>query len=138
MKSSLHTAEHILFTILMERFSSKTKAMELQDDFCRVAYESNTDFRDFKESLEDDVNQVIKRNLSVKSYTLEREKAKNILGLELVPRSVNKINVSEIVGFNKVACVGPHVENTKEINKFRILKINKKGKNCYSIKFTVK
>ena len=138
MKSQLHTTEHILFTTLMKKFSLKTKAMELRDDFCRVAYESDTDLRKFKSELENSVNEVIKKNLSVKSYVIDRSEASNIVGLELVPKNAQKIDVSEIIGFNKLACVGPHVDNTSKIGKFNIIKISKKGKNCYSIKFIVK
>ncbi len=111
--------------------------MEFKEDSCRVDYECENDLRPLKEELEQDVNKVISEARDVVSYELPRDKAKEITDLSLVPETVGEINVYEIVGFNKVACAGSHVKNTKEIGKFRITKIEKKGKNSYSIKYTV-
>ena len=137
MKERLHTADHILFTVLENKFKVRTKAMEFKEDSCRVDYECENDLRPLKEELEQDVNKVISEARDVVSYELPRDKAKEITDLSLVPETVGEINVYEIVGFNKVACAGSHVKNTKEIGKFRITKIEKKGKNSYSIKYTV-
>jgi Ser-tRNA(Ala) deacylase AlaX len=76
-------------------------------------------------------------SIEVIYYNLERSKAKEIVDLSLVPESIKEIKIYEIVGFNKLACAGPHVKNTKEIGKFEILNIKKKKRNIFSIRFTV-
>lgn len=138
MKASLHTAEHILYSILENKFDAQTKAMELSDDVGRAVYLCADNLGDYQEELETAVNQVISKNCPVINYLLSREAAGKIVDLSLVPESVEEIKIYEIVGFNKLACLGPHVSNTSEIGKFQILKIDKKGKDCFSIKFTVK
>jgi Ser-tRNA(Ala) deacylase AlaX len=137
MKEKLHTADHILFTILDKKFKVKTKAMEFKEDSCRVDYECEQDLRPLKEELEQEVNKIVSESHEVISYKLSRDKAKEITDVSLVPESIKEINIYEIVGFNKIACAGPHAKNTQEIGNFKIIKIEKKGKNCFSIKYTV-
>lgn len=137
MKAKLHTAEHILFTTLQNNFSVKTKALQFENDSCRVVYESMSDLRLSFQMLEDNVNSIISNDYEVKNYTLSKEEAVQIIDTSLVPDSMNEISIYEIINFNKLACIGPHVKNTQEIGVFKILKIEKKGQNIYSIKFTV-
>ena len=137
MKERLHTADHILYSILFKRFNAKTKGMEFYEDSCRVDYECEQDLRLVKDELEAEVSKVINESHEVLSYKLPREEAKKHADISLVPESIKEINIYEIVGFNKIACAGPHVKNTKEIGKFNILKIEKKGKNRFSIKYSV-
>lgn len=137
MKEKLHTADHILFTLLENKYGAKTKAMGFGDNASRVDYECQTDLILLKNEIEKETNNVINRSLAVKFYELSREEAKKITDLSLVPESAKKIKIYEIVGYNRLACGGPHVKNTKEIGKFKILKIKKKGKNIYSIRYAV-
>ena len=87
--------------------------------------------------MEKEVNDIVSGDHEVTFYKLPREKAAKITDLNLVPDSISEVGIYEIAGFNKLACVGPHVKNTKEVGEFNILKIKKSGKGCYSIKFTV-
>jgi len=59
IKNKLHTADHILFTILNKKFKVKTKAMEFYENSCRVVYECELDPRSFKKELENEVNNII-------------------------------------------------------------------------------
>lgn len=137
IKSRLHTADHILFTVLDKKLKVKTKAMEFREDSCRVDYECETDLRELEEELEQEVNKVINEGRDVISYKLPREQAKEVVDLSLIPDSISEVEIYEIIGFNKLACGGPHVKNTKEIGRFEIIKIKKAGKDCYSIKYSV-
>jgi histidyl-tRNA synthetase len=136
LKSRLHTADHILCTILQEK-GAVTRAMQFKEDTVRITFESSCDLTLLKEELEKKVNEIIWKNFEVIHYTVERKDAEKITDLSMVPESVKNITVYEIKGFNKVACSGPHVNNTKSVGIFRILKIEKKGKNAFSIYYTV-
>lgn len=138
MRKRLHTADHILFSVLEKKFPVKTRALQFADDSCRAVYECETDLRDLKPELEQEVNEVIDQGMEVTSYNLPRNEAEQITDVSLVPESVREIGIYEIVGLNKLACAGPHVGNTNEVGRFEILDIKKKGENCYSIKYTVK
>ena len=70
-------------------------------------------------------------------FEMNRNEANKLVDLSLVSASINRVTIYEIVGFNKLACSGPHVKNTREIGNFKILGIKKKGKNCFSINFAV-
>lgn len=138
MKEKLHTCDHILFTILESKFKAKARALQFNDNSCRAVYICDTDLRLLKTELEDSVNKIINKKLEVINYQLTpQEAAKQGLDLFMVPPDCDQINIYEIIGFNKLACIGPHVTNTGEIKKFIILKIDKKGQNCYAITFTV-
>jgi len=138
MKEKLHTADHILFTVLEKKFPVKTKAMQFSEDSCRVDYECETDLRLIKEELEKEVNEIIQEGHKINSYDLPRDEAAKICDVSLIPDSIKTIKIYEITDVNKIACGGPHVNNTKDVGKFEIIKIKKKGKNYYSIKYTVK
>lgn len=137
MKEKLHTAEHIFYTVLNDKFNVITKAMQLTDVSVRVVYQCTVDLRKYQDELEKEVNQIIMDDYKIINYTLHRTEAQKAVDLSLVPEDAKQVSIYEIVGFNKLACIGPHVKNTSEIGKFKILKIEKKGQNCYSIKFIV-
>lgn len=138
MKEKLHTADHIVCTILETKYKIKTKGMEFGEDSCRMEFECETDLRPLKEEIEKDVNQVIEQDLDVISYTLPKQEAEKITDVSLIPADVTEVTIYEIKGFCKLACAGPHVKKTKEVGKFEIIKIKKKGSGKYSIKYTVK
>ena len=49
-----------------------------------------------------------------------------------------KISVYNIGNFSKEICTGPHVKNTKEIGKFKIIKQDSCGEGIRRIKATLK
>ena len=137
MKGRLHTAEHILYEILLKRFSVESKATEFKPDSCRVDYACSEDLRKYRDELEKEVNDVIKEDYEMISYSLPREKAAEVVDLRLVSDAFDEITIYELKGFGKLACGGPHVKHAAEIGVFKILKIEKKGKDKYSIGFGV-
>lgn len=137
MKARLHTAEHILYTVINNRFRVQSKALQFNDSSARVVYKSDSDLREHQTNITDEVNKIIGKNLPIISYELSRTEAAQKVDLVFVPETQEQINIYEIVGFNKLACIGPHVTNTSEIGTFQILKIEKKGADTYSIQFTI-
>jgi len=137
-RERLHTADHVLCTILEKEFNATTRAMQVGEDSCRIDFTVLEDLRPHKERIEKEVNGVLQKGLNVVSYSLPREEAKDQADISFVPENVQDIGIYEIEGFNKTACAGPHVANTKEVGEFEILKIKKAGKDCFSVKYTVK
>jgi len=137
MKERLHTADHILSTILEEKYNTKSTGMTSDENMVSVNLETETDLRAIKDQLEKEVNDIIRKELDVKMYSLSRDEAKKIVDMRFIPDSIKAITIYEIVNFNKIACAGPHVKNTKEIGKFKIIEIKKKGRMRYSLKFTI-
>ncbi len=137
LKARQHTADHILSTILENKYKAKSKAMQFGPEFVRMVWECKTDLREKKDEFEKYVNEEIGKGREVKSYALPYSEAAKIADLSLIPKSVSKPTIYEIVGLNKIACAGPHVSNTKDIGKFDIVKIKRKGNDTYEIKYQV-
>src|SRR3989338_8416752 len=67
-----------------------------------------------------EANEIINRNLEVKSYFISKEEAAEIEGLTKLAMKLperEKIRIVEIGDFDKQADGGTHVRNTKEIGK---------------------
>lgn len=137
MDKKLHTADHVLYTILSSNYAATTEFMAFKDKICRVGYKCLKDLTLLKKEIEDKTNQLIQEGHRVVSYKMQRDEAEKIVDLSLVPKNIEEITIYEIEGVNKIACAGPHVENTSEIGKFVINKIKKIKNDIYSIQFHV-
>lgn len=137
IKARLNTAEHVLFRILLDEYGAKQKGLQLKDDTIRIGIECAKNLKAIPEEIEEKVNAVIRKNIEVKKYELDRKKAEKMVDTSLVPKSVKKLRIVEIGDFDRQACATPHVDNTREIGTFKILKVEKKGKNNYNITSTV-
>jgi len=141
MKERLHTADNILCTIT-QRYGAKTRAMEFENDYARITFESPIDIRHLKEEIEKEVNEVIKKDFEVVNYILPRAEAEKLADISMVPETINEVSIYEIVDFNKITCGGPHLKRISEVGRFEIIIIiiiiKKKGANIYSVYYTVK
>jgi len=139
MNHRLPTAEHILAKILEDRFSVKVGICKFTDEIGTLEVYSEADLRevDVKE-LEDETNCVISKSLDVKKYVLPRDGAEKIVNLWKVPKSVKRIRIVDIEGFDKRPCKDDHVDNTSEIGRIRIRSIERVGKDRYRYFFVVK
>ncbi len=138
MNPRLPTAEHILAKILEDKFEVKVGICKF-DDIGLLEVYSDVDLReiDLKE-LENKTNEVISRNLPVKKYILSRKKAEKEVELRKVPKKIQKIRIVHIQGFDKRPCADDHVNNTSEIGKIRIQRLERVGKDRYRFLFDVK
>ncbi|MFH1064581.1 MAG: alanine-tRNA synthetase second additional domain-containing protein [Candidatus Woesearchaeota archaeon] len=54
-----------------------------------------------------------------------------------IPTDVQEVRIVSIGDFDTRPCRDPHVLNTREIGKLKILKLKKAGKDRYRFTFTV-
>jgi Ser-tRNA(Ala) deacylase AlaX len=136
----LQTAEHILARTLEHRFSdAKFIISKFEENSGYMEITTKEDLRKVKRaSLQDDVNEIIKKNLPVSKHILKREDAKKEFDLRRLPSSLKEIRIIEIEGFDKTPCKDPHVENTIEIGYLEILSVKKVGKDRYRFAFEVR
>jgi misacylated tRNA(Ala) deacylase len=136
----LQTAEHILARTIEHNIpDTKFIISTFKENTGKIEVSSKTDLRKIDLTiLQNDVNTIIQKNLQVKKYIIQREKAETEFDLSRLPSSVKEIRIVEIEGFDKTPCKDPHVENTSQIGHFEILKVKKTGKNHYRIVFTAK
>jgi alanyl-tRNA synthetase len=123
----LHTASHLLAAALRNVLGAEEvhqKGSNITPE--RLRFDFNFDRKLTKEELkktENMVNQKINEALPVVMQEMSPEQAKKD-GAQGVFDSKygNNIYVYSIGNFSKEICAGPHVSNTKEIGKFKILK----------------
>jgi Ser-tRNA(Ala) deacylase AlaX len=134
----LQTAEHILARTIERRFpETKFIISKFNENNGRIEISAKTDLRQTNQKLlQDEVNSVIEKDLKVNKYFLKRKDAEKEYDLTRVPSSVKQIRIVEIEGFDKTPCKDPHVKETSEIGYFKILKVQKTGKDRYRFLFT--
>ena len=73
--------------------------------------------------VESIVNEQIKKSIEVKREEMSPSEAKSKGALGFFESKYgDKVSVYSVGNFSKEICTGPHVNNTKEIGKFKILK----------------
>lgn len=135
----LQTAEHILARTLERRFpDTRFIIAKFKENIGQMEISAKTDLRKAdRAALQNEVNAVIGKNLKVNKYIMERRDAQREFDMDRVPPSVKEIRIVQIEGFDKTPCKDPHVENTREIGYFEILKVEKAGKDRYRFVFKV-
>jgi misacylated tRNA(Ala) deacylase len=136
----LETAEHILARTLEHRFlDAKFIISKFEENSGYLEIATKEDLRKVNRALlQDEVNEIIKKNLLVSKHILKREDAEKEFDLRRLPSSLEEIRIVEIEGFDKTPCKDPHVENTSEIGYLEILWVKKVGKDRYRFAFEVR
>ncbi len=122
----LHTAAHLLLAALQKVLSpeviqrgSNITAERLRFDFSWGEKMTNEQ----KEEVERLVNKVIEQKISIDcdEMTVDEAKEKGASGI-FDSKYGDKIKVYKIGDFSYEICSGPHVKNTGELGKFKIIK----------------
>ena len=125
--TKLHTATHMLNEALRRVLNKKgivQKGSNITPE--RLRFDFNFDRKLAEEEIkevENLVNEQIKRGLPVKREEKTVEEAKE-MGAQAVfeHKYGEKVSVYSIGDFSVEICAGPHVNNTKELGKFEIIK----------------
>ena len=122
----LHTASHLLIASLRKLISNKIEQRGSNVNPERLRLDFNFDRKLTEEEVkkvEDLVNKKIKEAIPVirKEGTLEDAKKAGCLGV-FEDKYGPKVSYYIIGDFSKEICTGPHVKNTKELGRFKIIK----------------
>jgi len=138
----MHTAQHILSGIIFDDFGARTVGNQIHAEYSRVdfcpAHFTDEDLTKIKNKF----NEIIKQKISVKIYEEERENLekridKQRANLDLLPKSIKKLRIVEIEGFDICPCAGTHVKNTSEIPEINNIKKEHKGKDTTRIIYSL-
>jgi len=123
----LHTATHLLnqaLRIVLKKPDIYQKGSNITAE--RLRFDFNFDRKLTPEELkqvEHLVNEKIKESLPVKKEEMTVEQAKKAGAQGIFEHKYSeKVFVYSIGDFSKEICAGPHVKNTKELGKFKIIK----------------
>ncbi|WP_195661277.1 hypothetical protein [Bacteroides nordii] len=120
----MHSVEHILNATMVKTFGcprSRTAHIEKKKSKCD--YELSSCPTDEQiQAVEDKVNEVINQHLPVTIEFMPKEEAKNIVDLSKLPEDASEtLRIVRIGNYDACACIGLHVENTSEIDTFKII-----------------
>ncbi len=123
----MHSVEHILNATMVKTFGcprSRTAHIEKKKSKCDYELSScPTD--DQIQAIEDKVNEIINQHLPVTIEFMPKEEAKDIVDLSKLPENASEtLRIVRIGDYDACACIGLHVENTSEIDTFKIISHN--------------
>lgn len=124
--TQLHTASHLLLAALNKTLKREIfqKGSNITPE--RLRFDFNFDRKlteQEKEKIEQLINKEINKNQEVirEEMSPDEAKRKGATGI-FDDKYGEKISVYSIGNFSKEICSGPHVKNTKELGKFKIIK----------------
>ena len=120
----MHSVEHILNATMVKTFGcprSRTAHIEKKKSKCD--YELSSCPTDEQiQAVEDKVNEVINQHLPVTIEFMPKEEATDIVDLSKLPEDASEtLRIVRIGNYDACACIGLHVENTSEIDTFKII-----------------
>lgn len=128
-----HTALHLLARVLYDELKAAVTGNQIGLEKSRLDFDVSAFDRSLLPGIEEKTNEVIARELGVRTYTLPREEAFARLDpektrIDLIPGHIREIRLVEIEGFDVDACGGTHVRNTREIGGIEITSFKSKGR----------
>ena len=134
-----HTSLHALCGVVWERFQSPVTGGNMEPGNGRLDFELPQWDPEDRQPLEDSLNEAIGRHLPIDVSFLPRDAADQDPSLirtkvNLIPESVTEIRVIDIVGLDRQADGGTHVNSTQEVGRIKITKVESKGKGFRRIR----
>ena len=128
-----HTAMHILCGVIWNEWQVPVTGGNMEPLSARMDFEFDPLPEGFAQRVEDLVNETIARDFPIEVSFLPRETAVLDADLirtkvSLIPETVKEIRVVDIVGLDKQADGGTHVRSTADVGRFRVIKLENKGK----------
>jgi alanyl-tRNA synthetase len=100
---------------------SKNAHIERKKSKCDYLLETEPDAAQVAE-IESRVNEAIAREMDVTVEFMSREEAALIVDLSKLPEDASQtLRIVRIGDYDACACIGAHVNNTREIGEFRII-----------------
>jgi len=124
--TKLHTATHLLHQALKKVLGKNIQQKGSNITKERLRFDFNYDKKLTQEEIkeiEKIVNKKIQQGLEVTFKEMSYDKAKETGATGLFANKYgDKVKVYSVGDFSKEICSGPHVKNTKELGKFKIVK----------------
>lgn len=119
-----HSCEHLLNATMVKMFGcprSKNAHIERKKSKCDYLLRAEPTADQVVE-IESRVNETIARELDVTVEFMSREDAAAIVDLSKLPEDASQtLRIVRIGDYDACACIGAHVNNTREIGEFRII-----------------
>jgi misacylated tRNA(Ala) deacylase len=128
-----HTALHALTGIVFDGFRAKVTGGNMQPGSARMDFELESISQEFGRMVEQQLNAALLNGHPVEVREIDRELALEDPMLirtkvNMIPEYVDRIRVVDIVGLDRQADGGTHVNNTAEVGLIKVVKTESKGK----------
>lgn len=137
-----HTAMHALCGVIWDRFQSPVTGGNMNPGEGRLDFELPQWDPEDKDPIEEELNAQLAMNRDVEVSFLPRHEADKDPSLirtkvNLLPASLEEVRVIDIVGLDRQADGGTHVNATREVGRIAIKKVESKGKGFRRIRLTL-
>jgi misacylated tRNA(Ala) deacylase len=137
----MHTATHILSNVVNLETGALITGNSVAPDESRVDFSLESFDKGRMESYVAKVNEIVARDLAVRTYFLKREEALSMPGIvklaQAAPPEASELRIVEIGDFDRQADGGVHVSRTSEIGKVKFLRADNKGKSNRRVYFAL-
>lgn len=120
----MHTAEHILNQTMVRMFGcerSKNSHIERKKSKCDYLLQAEPTATQIAQ-IESEVNNVIAQHLTVSDNFVNINEVPASIDISKLPANVSQtLRLVSVGDYDICACIGVHVQNTKEIGTFKIL-----------------
>ena len=132
----LHTALHVLSQVVFANHGAQVTGANIADDGSKARMDFALEglrIAEILPALESGTNELLGRAAPVKTYELPRAEAFQIPDLirsriNLLPESITRVRIVEIVGIDLQADGGTHVGSTEEVGTVKIVGGSNKGR----------
>jgi misacylated tRNA(Ala) deacylase len=137
----LHTTAHLIAAIMYRFHDARITGGQVDPDQAKMDFNLPRTDREVFEDAVAKANLEVQKKTQLKIYFLNRDEALKIPGVvklaERMPPDVKDLRIVEIPGIDLQADGGPHVNNTEEVGRISLVKIENKGKTQRRLYFTV-
>jgi misacylated tRNA(Ala) deacylase len=138
----MHTTAHILSSIVNRETGALITGNQIAPDESRVDFSLELFDREKISDYIKAANDVVKRGVDVKTYSMKREEVLAVPGLiklaNAMPPAVEVLRIVQIGDVDTQADGGVHVANTREIGEIVVNRAENKGKNNRRLYFSLR
>ncbi|MEJ2250945.1 MAG: alanyl-tRNA editing protein AlaXM [Candidatus Lokiarchaeota archaeon] len=136
-----HTAAHLISAIVYNKYGAMITGNQIGLEKTRIDFSMENYSPEKLDDVISRVNEIIKKDLEVKTYTIPREEALKVDHLTKLamglPEKIKEIRIVKIGNVDEQADAGTHVKNLGEIESIKLVKTANKGKNNRRIYFSL-
>jgi misacylated tRNA(Ala) deacylase len=137
-----HTALHILCGVIWNEYAKAVTGGNMEPLAARMDFEFDPLPEGFAATIEERVNEEIRRDRAVVVSFLRPDEVladEDLIRTKtnLVPEHVREVRVVDIVGLDRQADGGTHVRSTAEVGRVRVVKTESKGKGNKRVRIVV-
>lgn len=138
----MHTAAHLLISIFNRESNVLITGNQIDEDKTRIDFNMENFDREKIMQYIQTANEIIKKDIPIKTYYLPRDEAMKIAGVVklagALPPDVHTLRIVEISGIDLQADGGTHVKSLAEIGTIEFVKAENKGKDNRRVYYSVR